>query len=336
MKTILTAFVSLVPITSALPNDGVEFIQFLNYPNCVQLSNEDTVVVLGPHVGGRVLKYSLNDKDALFLDPREEKWGTPEAEKRPVASAGRFDIGPENLIPKRDVLWSGEWTAEITGPRAARMTSAEDPATGVQLIRAFELDAESSHLRCTQIIKNVSEEIVRWCHWSRTFAKGGGIVIIPIDEKPRRLPQAWLLYQDRGVLNFRPKDDAVIRHDRFLQINRAAARPKFGIEAREGWIAYLIPNDLLFLKHFPIYPDRSYTELAAYNVSIWYPDQSRMPGVELEPIGPENNISPGKSASFTEEWFLLPRAFPQDSDALDLNELENIADQLADDIPEGP
>ncbi|MEM0896683.1 MAG: hypothetical protein AAGJ79_07330 [Verrucomicrobiota bacterium] len=320
---VATAMQAAVAIAAAA--EGSRFIDFLNYPGCVELSNGDTTVLLGPHVGGRVLQYSFQGKDALFLDPREEKWGTPDAEKRPVASAGRFDIGPEYLIPKREALWTGEWDAEITGKFSARMTSGEDLATGVQLIREFTLDAQSSHLRCTQIIRNISEEVIRWCHWSRTFARGGGLVIVPVDEKPRRFPQSWVLYQGRGVIDFQPNDAAVVRHDRFLQINSAAARPKFGIEARKGWIAYLMPNDLLFLKHFPIFPDRSYTELAAYNVSIYYPDQLRLPAVELEPIGPENEIPPGGRASFTEDWTLLPQDFPEDPKALDLAALEQLA-----------
>jgi len=46
------------------------------------------------------------------------------------------------------------------GPSAARvrLTSGPDEATGVQLIREFRLDAKSSHLACTQIIKNISQE----------------------------------------------------------------------------------------------------------------------------------------------------------------------------------
>ncbi len=137
-------------------------MRLLNYPDCIELANAGTTVVLGHHVGGRVLQYTWRGKDALYLSPDEAKW-TPDAPtNRRAVSAGRFDIGPEYLIPRRDILWSGPWTAEVIGPRAARLTSEPDAATGVQLIREFRLDPTTSHLACTQIIKNVSQERKPW------------------------------------------------------------------------------------------------------------------------------------------------------------------------------
>ncbi len=321
----LTGAFALFPWTTLPAEEGARLIDFLNYKDCVELSNGDTVVVLGPHVGGRVLKYSFQGKEALHLDPREAKWGTPEAEKKPVASAGRLDIGPEYLIPKRDVLWTGSWTAEITGPRAAKMTSKEDPGTGVQLVREFALDPETSHLKCAQVIRNISDQTVRWCHWSRTFAKGGGIVVIPVAEKPRRLPKGWVMYPRRGMIDFQPEDDAVVRRGEFLLVTGAPEFAKLGIDARAGWLAYLAPNDLMFVKRFPVYLNRVYTELAAYNLSVWYPDQNRVPAVELEPIGPENVIAPGQSASFAESWYLISQNFTDDPAKLDLALIERLA-----------
>ena len=38
---------------------GAKRIKFLNYPNCIELKNKSgTVVILGHHVGGRVLSYT--------------------------------------------------------------------------------------------------------------------------------------------------------------------------------------------------------------------------------------------------------------------------------------
>src|SRR6185369_8678723 len=110
--------------------EGVRRIKVLNYPDCFELSNVETRVTLCHQVGGRVLEYSFKGRNALYLDPREEKWGTPGGPKAP-SSAGRFDIGPEYLIPQRDKLWVGEWQAEAIGPRAVRLTSEPDDATGV-------------------------------------------------------------------------------------------------------------------------------------------------------------------------------------------------------------
>ena len=94
--------------------EGARRLKFLNYPDCIELSNKaGTVVILGHHVGGRVLSYRQDGKESLYLNPSEAKW-TPKNGKK-SSSAGRFDIGPEYLIPKRAALWSGQWTAKITG-----------------------------------------------------------------------------------------------------------------------------------------------------------------------------------------------------------------------------
>src|SRR5829696_3587476 len=152
-----TAFLGCqLAVAAALP-DGVRRVKVLNYPDCFELTNADARVTLCHYVGGRVLEYSFKGRNALYLDPREEKWGTPGGPKAP-SSAGRLDIGPEYLIPKRDKLWAGEWKAEAIGPRTVRLTSQPDDATGVQLIRNFHLAAKGTHLACEQVITNISSE----------------------------------------------------------------------------------------------------------------------------------------------------------------------------------
>ena len=111
--------------------EGARRLKFLNYPDCIELSNKaGTVAVLGHHVGGRVLSYRQDDRESLYLNPAEAKW-TPQNSKKP-SSAGRFDIGPEYLIPKRAELWSGQWSAKITGPRSARLTSKPATDAGIR------------------------------------------------------------------------------------------------------------------------------------------------------------------------------------------------------------
>ena len=135
----LAVLLSLVVTASAAElREGVRRIRVLNYADCFELSNAATRVTLCHQVGGRVLEYSFKGINALYLDPEEAKWGTPGGPRSPD-SAGRFDIGPEYLIPERDKFWSGQWQAEAIGPRAVRLTSQVDESTGVQLIREFRL-----------------------------------------------------------------------------------------------------------------------------------------------------------------------------------------------------
>ena len=244
--------------------EGATVVKFYGYDDCIRLENETTTVTLCPRAGGRVLEYALHGKNALYLPEGGEGWRYEPGKRGGPMHAGRFDIGPEQTIPKHPLLWMGPWKGEITGPRTARLTSVEDEATGVQLIRDFKLAADSSKLECTQTIKNVSRDTKEYCHWSRTFALGGGICVIPLTE-PSRFPNGYVMYSPAPLINFRPEDPNIRARDGFLEIIGAPAHPKLGMDSQAGWFAYLMKNDVMFVKQFPVYPDRVYNEVAGLN-----------------------------------------------------------------------
>jgi hypothetical protein len=300
---------------------GASIVAFYGYDDCIRLENADTRVTLCPAAGGRVLEYAWKGQNALYLPPGDEGWTYDGKDESGSMTAGRFDIGPEQTIPSHPQLWMGRWKGEIVGPRAARLTSRKDEPTGVQLVREFILDERSSRLRCRQTIINVSAEPKAYCHWSRTFALGGGTCVIPLTE-PSRFPHGYVMYGPGPVINFRPEDANIRTRDGFLEITAAPKFPKLGMDTNAGWFAYLMKNDLMFVKRFPTYPDRVYNEVAGLTMSIWYPDG---PMCELEPIGPRERLAPGESASFTETWWLLPHEFPRDGEPVDL---ERVASQV--------
>ena len=303
--------------------ESAKVVRYLNYDKAIELTNKSAKVVLCPQAGGRVLEYSLHGKNSLYLNEKEADW---KPGKPGPASAGRFDIGPELVIPRRSTLWSGEWTGEITGPRSARLTSQHDDATGVQLVRDFKLDNKTSRLSCTQTIMNVSTETKEWCHWSRTFAQGEGICVIPLAGQSR-FPNKYVMYEEGALINARPVDPNIRIRDGFLEILAAPRRPKLGFDSYAGWMAYAMKNDLLFVKKFRTFPDRVYNEAAGLTISVWYPEGAR---VELEPIGPRERLEPGQVGSFTEEWWLAPSKFPVDGNDLDLGRISAIVESFED------
>jgi hypothetical protein len=312
------------PLCGAEQPAGTAMVEYFGYPQCIELKNVDARVVLCPH-GGRVLEYSWKGRNSLYLDPAQKGWTHQPGKPAVDPCGGRFDIGPENTIPRHPDLWLGKWTTEITGPRAARMTSVADAATGTQLVREFRLDATSSRLTCTQTIKNVSRQTTVWCHWSRTLAQGGGICLIPLLPNSR-FPNKYIMYGPDSTMDFRPKDENIRVRDGFLEILGTPRQPKLGLDSHAGWFAYLMKNDLLFVKRFPTYPDRAYNEMAALTISIWYFKDLMC---ELEPIGPAERLVPGASAAFTEEWRLLPYKFPVAGNKVDLEEVSRLAGEKA-------
>jgi len=327
IHAIAIVVLSIVPQATRHLN-AAETINYVGYPECIALQNATTRVVLCPEAGGRVLVYARDGENALYLE-EEDSGNDYKPGKRAEMSAGRFDIGPEKIVPPREVLWSGKWRGEVTGDRSAKLTSQKDASTGTQLIREFQLADQGTHLSCKQTIINISDHVTEWCHWSRTFARGEGICIIPLTPNSR-FPNNYVMYETGDLINLRPVDPNIRTRDGFLEITGVPKEPKLGMDSYAGWFGYLMPHNVLFVKRFKTYPDRVYNEVAGLTISIWYPAGKR---VELEPIGPRERLKPGESASFTEEWWLLPCEFPAPGKHVDLsvlNELVKNATSLED------
>jgi hypothetical protein len=126
------------------------------------------------------------------------------------------------------------------------------------------------------------------------------------------------MYEEGAVINVRAADDRIRLRDGFLEILGPPRKPKLGFDTYAGWLGYAMPGDTLFVKRFKTYPDRVYNEAAGLTLSVWYPPGRQ---IELEPIGPRERLRPGESASFTEEWWLLPHPFPKPGQQLDLKAL---------------
>jgi hypothetical protein len=298
-------------------------VAFHGYTRAVELKLGTTRAVLCPQAGGRVLEFSVGGTDAMYLDDAEKNWrpGKP----GPI-TAGRFDYGPELTVTPHPRAWSGEWSAEITKSNAVKLTSPREDA-GIRLVREFRLVPHDRFvgLSCKQTMTNVSSEVREVCHWGRSFSPGGGICVVPLGDRPSRFPSKYAMYEDGAVINVRATDERIRERDGFLEILAPPRKPKLGFDTYEGWLAYVMPNDTVFVKRFPADPDRVYNEAAGLTLSVWYPTGPR---IELEPIGPRERLKPGDSASFTEDWWLLPHPFPKKGQQIDLKALaEQVAKQ---------
>jgi hypothetical protein len=289
-------------------------IKFGRFEKCVLIQNEQVRVVLCPESGGRVLEYSLDGKNALFVSAADMGKEDTDNSWRFEPSGGRFDIGPELMMPKRDELFLGEWNVTRLSPLSVRLTSVPSESTGVQLVRDFTLDAKSSKLECQQTIVNVSDNTVQYCHWSRTLANGAGIVLVPL-EGFAKFPKRYVRYANGGLL-LRPEDPNVRIRDGFLEIIGPPTTPKLGMDSMAGWVSHQQPSGLMFIKKFPTYPERAYVDAGGITLATWAPPTGVT--VEIEPIGPAETITSGASASFTETWWLVPSVYPKDGESVDL------------------
>ncbi len=318
---ILSAFILGLFSTISAINPISKIISSHGYDNCIELSNAVCRVVLEPNLGGRVLVYEIDGKNVLYIDPKQNglKYTTEEIETVPGIQpcAGRFDIGPEQIKPNTKLFWQGQWTAEITGKQSARMTSQVDKTTGIQVIRDFKLDAKSSKLKITQTILNNGTQPQKLCFWSRTFASGGGICIVPLST-PNRFPKGFISYGDASVMKYKPEAEENIQvNDKYFLLLGPTVALKYVFDSDKGWLGYISKDNLLFVKRYEYKKNREYGEMTASPLSVYYKQEIL---AELEPIGPWQLIQPKSNASYSETWDLLPYNYPQDK----VVDIENI------------
>lgn len=314
-----TAFVGALTQTARAEEPTAKVVKSHGYSEAIELKLGNTRAVLCPQAGGRVLEFSVAGADAMWFEAAEKNW---QPGKPGPISAGRFDYGPELTVRAHPKAWSGEWTAELTKSGGAKLTSPPEDA-GIRVVREFKLVAHEKAvgLSCKQTLTNTSKEVREVCHWGRSFSPSGGICVIPLGDRPSRFPSKYAMYEDGALINVRPKDDNIRERDGFLEILAPPRKPKLGCDTYAGWLAYAMPNDHLFVKRFPTFPDRVYNEAAGLTLSVWSP---KGPQIELEPIGPRERLKPGESASFTEDWWLLPHPFPKKGGQLDLKAVAEV------------
>ena len=297
-------------------------VDYFGYAGCIALENSAGArVVLSPLAGGRVLEYSLDGINALYLNSVQQGWRNVPGVPSVDPCGGRLDVGPEKTITPHPDLWLGDWTGEIVGEGKARLTSARDRMTGLRLVREFTLAPDSSRLTVEQRVTNESDKPVTCCHWSRTLAAGGGIVLIPLTPGSR-FPKNYLMYTPEQAMLFQPVDPNIRVRDGFLEILGTPKFPKLGMDSAAGWFSYLTRSNLLFTKKYPVYPERVYGEMAGLTISIWYFKNAMC---ELEPIGPREILAPGASASYTDEWSLTPHRYPAAGETVDLKAVSKLA-----------
>ena len=338
-------------------------VSYYGYDDCIELLNEHARVLITPHGGCRVLLYQrTGGPNAIHLDePRAERDGLWESgddaggedaagwtwteDKASTGdpfgpTGGRFDVGPEFQASGPDMrqgnhraLFFGSWSQTTGSPLRVELTSAVCASTGLQLVRAFELEEAGADLTITQTMRNAGDAAsLRVNHWGRTFVPGGGIAFVPLPaDNYSRFPNKYVLYDfaPPETILFQPNDPNIAVRAGMVEIaaHDRRAHEKIGFDSDAGWLGYLSKDGQLLVKRFAVHPERPYGEMAGLTCCVFY-YRDRL--VELEPIGPLENLAPGEEASFVEHWSLLPFPFPQGANEIvDLEAVKSAVDSLA-------
>jgi hypothetical protein len=294
------------------------------YSDCVVLNNQNTQVIITGALGCRVLEFSRNGKNALLTNLRHNGVQWTSGPKPFEPSGGRFDIGPELNAPPHEKIRLGTWHCKESTGQTSVWQSPLSEKKDFEVQRKFELDSKRSLLRITQTVWNRSPVSLRLQHWGRGWFRPDGEVIIPLrPEKLRRFPKGYVQYltgSQGWQVQLLPEDPAFSIQGNFLLVKPLPHFSKNSMECGEPWSAYRMPkSDLLLIQRFPIKLTAAQPEIVGGNFNIcfnkWF--------CEMEPLGPEELVQPGKSFSFTEEWELV------DGAEMSLENIRNLAKKIS-------
>lgn len=263
---------------------------YRGWNNCIEISNLDTRVIISPQSGGRVLHYSVEDRNIMFEDYEFDGYMLEDFRKdRHWPDGARFDIGPESIPGKlRDEPFMGIWDYKIINEYSVELSYYNDNMLGLHLKRCFSLDEDSSELFIKQISENYTDEDISCHFWGRYFCKGGGTVVLPLlgDD-------IW------GYMGNCNSNDVVTFEKGKLCYDISDKTVKIGCNSSAGWISYIY-NDLKFNVTFDISPEMDYSSTQGYT-TIFYTNGNVC---EIEPVSPLYNLSYGDSFVFEQVWNL--------------------------------
>jgi hypothetical protein len=150
-------------------------------------------------------------------------------------------------------------------------------------------------------MKNISDKRVSFCLWDRTLCRGGGFAFFPL-KQASRFKAGWSIrrtVQGKYVYDgAKPSSPQVKILDGILVVETKGEATKIGADSGAGWIAY-VKGRLLFVKHFPYFERGNYSD-GGNSVELYWDERV----AELEPLSPEDSLTPGNSYSFPEKWSL--------------------------------
>ncbi|MGB0580136.1 MAG: hypothetical protein ACPGVU_10585 [Limisphaerales bacterium] len=292
---------------------GLTFGPYEGWTNCLAVndSHGQYQAVIVPDIGGRLVHYSYDLINILYLNPQVR--GRTLANSRGPFYAGGYqcDLGPETLgLPRRfqTVLGKHAWRS----PRDYTVDTASPQETGVpvRILKSVTMDHDTGELGLLQRMSNVSKSVAEYSIRDRTVCKGGGFVFFKLNPKSRFKKGCSLLRQSSGryfyqELDELPENMEKSRDTMIIDTSRIPA--KIGADSVAGWIAYVRGN-LLFVKYFPITRDGDYADGGNTLSVMWNGTVT-----ELSPTSPRVKIKPGENYDFPERWILKPVSRTVDS-----------------------
>ena len=317
----------------------VEQTQYRKW-NVYKLSNGLVSLLVAPEIGGRAIQLQLGDHEYFFVNKALEGKVLPESENN--LKAGWANYGGDKAWPGPEGWMNdGEWPsipyyildgapykAEVvintSSEVAVRVTSPEDPRSGVQLIRTFHVHGDTTRIKVDQVMRNISRREIRWGIWhliqndaadANDPSKPNPALYMYLPLNPHsKYPEGY--YKPYG--DARHPSYETLPGGRMLRIHYLYRVCKAAADSSAGWYAVVNgQKNIGLVENFKYFPDQEYPDGASVEQwndgpgtisrgpfdQILADDPEKTPYfLETEGMSPYARLEPGEEYSYPIYW----------------------------------
>jgi hypothetical protein len=279
----------------------IERLTFLGLPNCYQLSNGTVNLIVSTEVGPRLLYYGFCGAENMLGEYPDLSTPTELGDWKPWGGH-RLWVAPEEM-PQSYAPDNSPIGFDIVGEDGIHLMQPTDKA-GFEKEMTIELAQSGTQVSILHRLTNRNHSTLRVVPWAITILRGGGVTLIP--QEPFRSHDDCLVPARSIVLWYFTdlNDPRLTLGPKFLRLRTDKGRPhpqKIGAANRQGWCAYHHDaTGMLLVKTFSCKEGATYPDFGA-NVETY----SAGDYMEVETLGPLQDLQPGASTEHTELWHLF-------------------------------
>ncbi|MFN2305060.1 MAG: hypothetical protein ACK2TV_15120 [Anaerolineales bacterium] len=277
----------------------MEKITYGGWDNCFRVANEHVELVVTGDVGPRIIRFGFLGGRNMFKE-YPDQMGVTQGEEWLIIGGHRLWHAPEGI--PRSYYPDLEPVLIQETPDGMVLTQKPEPTTGLQKQIEIKLDPEEPEVILKHTLINHNLWTIETAPWALSVMAPGGVAVLCFPQRGPHpdyiLPTSSLTIWPYTDLS----DPRWVWGQRYFllkQVSQNSNPQKIGIFAPDGWAAYINEN-MLFIKQVAIQFEGIYPDMGA-NFEVFTNDTM----LELESLGPMENIPPKGQISHQEHWTLV-------------------------------
>jgi hypothetical protein len=276
----------------------IEKTAYQGWPNCYRISNGEVELIVTSDIGPRIMRFGFLGGQNLFKEYEDQLGGTGEPEWQ-LRGGHRIWAAPEDA-KRTYALDNSPAHVEIAGG-VLIATSDVEADSGLEKQIEIHLAASGTSVTVIHRLKNTLPWPIELAPWALTMMTPGGM---GITGHPPRATHREVLQPTHPLVMWAFTDLSDPRWKftkKYLMLKQDPGNKepqKIGHFNPDTWGAYVLGNEV-FLKRYAAEPGKVYSDFGC-SFEVF----SRNDILELETLGPLQNVGTGASAEHIETWSL--------------------------------